>query len=57
MISEKLAERRLPPLMRMNDGRDVQTIDDWRIRRRELLELLQREEYGKTPEPPAEVRG
>ena len=57
MISEKLAERRLPPLMRMNDGRDVQTIDDWRIRRRELLELLQREEYGETPAPPAEVRG
>ena len=53
MISEKLAERRLPPLMRMNDGRDVQTIDDWRIRRRELLELLQREEYGETPAPPA----
>ena len=57
MISKKLAERRLPPLMRMNDGRDVQTIDDWRIRRRELLELLQREEYGETPAPPAEVRG
>lgn len=57
MIAEKLAERRLPPLLRMNDGQMVHTPDDWRIRRRELLTLLQREEYGCTPAPPPEVSG
>lgn len=34
----------------------VRTVDDWRARRRELLELLSREEYGFTPEAPEAVR-
>lgn len=57
MLSEKLAERLLPALMTHNDGSSIVTPDDWRARRRELLNLLQREEYGFTPPAPKEVRG
>ena len=35
---------------------EVRTVDDWRARRRELLELLSREEYGFTPDAPDSVR-
>ena len=57
MIQEKLQARKLPPLLVMNNGASVQTADDWRIRRRELLSLLSREVYGYTPEAPAKVEG
>ena len=46
MLKEKLMERRLPELLVMNDGQAVRSIDDWRARRRELIERLSREEYG-----------
>ena len=55
MLKEKLMERRLPELLVMNDGRAVRNIDDWRARRRELIGLLSREEYGFTPAAPARV--
>ena len=45
MLNEKLAERRLPALMTLNDGRAVTTAKLWRERREELLDLLRREEY------------
>lgn len=57
MLHEKLAARKLPSLMKMNCGKDVRTPDDWRVRRRELLEILQREEYGFTPSAPKKVIG
>lgn len=44
----------LPELMRMRNGEPV---TDWNERRKELLEILAREEYGFLPESPAEVRG
>ena len=34
----------------------VRTPDDWRARRRELIEILSREEYGFTPAAPESVR-
>ena len=43
MLNEKLAERRLPDLMTMNDGRAVTTPDLWRERREEFIDLLSRE--------------
>ena len=55
MISEKLDAFHLPELMQMNNGTPVKTPDDWRIRRRELIELLSREEYGFTPPAPEKV--
>ena len=57
MLNEKLAERRLPDLMTMNDGRAVTTPDLWRERREELIDLLSREEYGYTPAAPEQVTG
>ena len=48
--------RNLPPLAVMNDSSPVRTPDDWRARRRELTEILSREEYGFTPAAPASVR-
>lgn len=57
MIQEKLTARKLPELLRMNDGSPVKTPDDWRLRRRELLELLSREVYGFTPAAPETVEG
>lgn len=35
---------------------DLRTPDDWRARRRELIDILSREEYGFTPSAPASVR-
>ena len=55
MLKELLTKRQLPELMIMNNGRKVETIDDWRIRRREILEVLSREEYGFTPAAPETV--
>ena len=57
MLCEKLNMRRLPEVLIMNDGRRVQTPDDWRARRREIIELFSREEYGFTPAAPERVTG
>ena len=55
-MQDKIAARKLPPLLTLNDGRTVFTPDDWRERRRELIDLLSREEYGFTPAAPASIR-
>ena len=57
MLKEKLAARGIPALMTMNDGTPVKTPDGWRARRRELIDLLSREEYGYTPAAPEKVTG
>ena len=48
MLAEKLSALRLPPLMVSGDGTPVDSAERWRMRRRELIELLSREEYGYT---------
>lgn len=55
-MKKLLEERKLPPLLEMQSGAPVRTPDDWRTRRRELLALLSREEYGFTPDAPDHVR-
>lgn len=55
MIREELNARKIPELLRMKDG-SVVTAENWRQRRTELLDLLCSEEYGYSPETPAEVR-
>lgn len=57
MLKEKLAARNIPALLTMNDGKPVKTPDDWRARRREIIDLLSREEYGYTPAAPENVTG
>ncbi len=39
----------LPSLMRLNDGRRVNNSKDWDRRRREIVELFDREIYGRVP--------
>ena len=56
MLKEKVAARLLPELMKLKNGQPVQNVDDWRARRRELIDLLSREEYGYTPAAPAAVK-
>lgn len=50
-LQDQLDRRRLPPLLTMEDGSPV-TPALWPRRRRELLELLERNLYGRTPPPP-----
>jgi hypothetical protein len=46
----------LPPLARLESGKQVQNTEEWRKRREEILSLLQREMYGTTP-PPCTTEG
>ncbi|MDG2535612.1 hypothetical protein P6144_18265 [Sphingomonas sp. HITSZ_GF] len=39
----------LPPLMRMDDGRIVRNSKDWDRRRKQIVELFDREIYGRVP--------
>lgn len=39
----------LPPLMRLNDGHPVRNSKDWDRRRKEIVELFDREIYGRVP--------
>ena len=57
MFDQLLKERTLPALMTDHQGRPVDTFDRWRARRREIIDLLSREEYGFTPTSPDRVDG
>lgn len=46
MINEELNKRALPPLMQFADGAPVNSAEVWDKRRKELVEILCREEYG-----------
>lgn len=50
MLEKLLNERNLPEIMKMNDGTPV-TRENWRERRREMLDILAEWEYGRMPEP------
>ena len=41
--------------LRFSDGRRVADREDWTLRRRELLDLFEREVYGRLPPKPAEM--
>ena len=55
MIQQKLQERKLPELMKSNDGTPICIQEQWMKHRAELLESLSREIYGFTPAPPSAV--
>ena len=50
-MMEDLASRKLPPILTENT-----TAENWPQRRRELLDLLAREEYGFSPPAPDFVK-
>lgn len=53
---ENIAQLRLPDIMTMTDGSQL-TREKWPQRRRELIEILENEEYGHAPKGPFEVHG
>ena len=55
VISELLAQRRLPDLLTFADGTPV-TAERWEERRLEMVEILKREVYGYAPPAPAYVK-
>jgi hypothetical protein len=56
MLQQEILKRDLPPLLTMNDWRPC-TKELWRERRAEILDILQKNIYGYTPEPPEKVTG
>ena len=46
-----------PELLKFSDGTEVSSSACWEKRRKEILEILMREEYGYVPVLPAEVHG
>jgi hypothetical protein len=55
MLNERLKALHLPKLLEFTDGSPVTNASDWRIRRKEILDLLCREEYGRRPADPTKV--
>lgn len=47
---DELERRKLPELLKFNDGSNVKNIEDWEKRRIEIKEILSKEEYGYFPE-------
>lgn len=56
MLQEELKNRNLPDVMTFKNGEKVKTVDEWRARREEILEILREEIYGFAPPPPKEIR-
>ncbi|MBN2312465.1 MAG: hypothetical protein JXM79_00960 [Sedimentisphaerales bacterium] len=48
-------QKDLPDPLRMEDGRRVKTVADWRERREEMFALLLLYEYGRVPPAPGNV--
>jgi len=48
---EKIGEIRLEDPLRFSDGRQVKAAEEWKGRRQEILEIFQREMYGRMPAP------
>lgn len=55
-ILDRLLEKGYPDILTMNDGSAV-TAENWRARREELRELLERYSYGRTPREVPAVKG
>ena len=54
-IKRLIEERKIPDMLKMNDGTAVTTAEQFEKRRGEIKELLCREVYGFPPAPPARV--
>ena len=57
MINEELQGRSLPELFRRTNGNLVKDKTDWELRRKEILDILCKEEYGYSPQAPGRVTG
>lgn len=57
MLMDTLSARGIPPLLTGKGVRQVNSADDWRARRLEILDLMRREIYGYAPCAPERVTG
>lgn len=56
MLEEIIKKKEYLPILKMNDGSDV-TLENWNERRKEMIELLEKYSYGRTPEQPSKLWG
>lgn len=47
--------KKLPPLMQFTNGTQVTTIEEWTVRRLEIIDLIEDEEYGHMPSRPDHI--
>lgn len=50
MIKEELERRKLPELLRFNNGNQVKNQEEWEKRKKEIKKILSEEEYGFFPD-------
>lgn len=50
MVKEEVERRKLPELLRFNNGNQVKNKEDWEKRKNEIKKILNEEEYGYFPE-------
>ena len=56
MINEMLKERDLPDALIFSNGEKAETAGDWLLRREEIKNILQNEEYGTIPPAPKSLK-
>ena len=52
-LEELPAQKNLPDLFKFEDGKKVKNLDDWKERRKEIIEPLMFYQYGSIPPRPA----
>ena len=55
ILEELPAQKNLPDLFQFDDGKKVKNLDDWKERRKELIEPLMFYQYGSIPPRPDKV--
>jgi len=56
-VNDLPIRKELPDAMTMNDGTRVTTVEQWRQRREEMIQILEHYELGHAPPPPGNVTG
>ena len=56
-VKELPVRKELPDIMTMNDGTKVKTLEQWKQRRQEMLQILEYYSVGQAPPPPGNVKG
>lgn len=56
MIHQDLVKRNIPEILKLNSGKNVTSINDFNLRKEEMIEILKENVYGYSPAPPKEIR-
>ena len=54
-LNEEMKARKLPELMRLESGKPVVSAADWVLRRKEIIRILGKYEYGFVPDLPVDM--